>query len=169
MSTITTSQTIGPFSHEAWQWGHDATANLETAAPTVVVKGIIYDGAGAPIDDAQLEAWSPHAVAAEAQQAIPGFRRMPSGPGGEFALRLSRPADKPAGAPEAFVTVFARGLVKHQFTAVFLEDDAAGADILAQVPAERRDTLLARRQPDGSYRWDIHMQGPQETVFFDYT
>jgi protocatechuate 3,4-dioxygenase alpha subunit len=36
------------------------------------------------------------------------------------------------------------------------------------VPAARRATLLAARQPDGSYRWDIHMQGERETVFFDY-
>ncbi|HEX8602277.1 MAG TPA: protocatechuate 3,4-dioxygenase [Pseudoduganella sp.] len=167
-NNITTSQTIGPFSHEAWQWSVDLTANVETTAPTVTVRGVIYDGDGTPINDAQLEAWNPHAAEAEAQQAMPGFRRMPSGEAGEFQFRLSRPADAPADAPAAFVTVFARGLVKHQFTAVFLED-APPSPILAQVPAERRDTLLARRQPDGSYRWDIRMQGDGETVFFDYT
>ena len=167
-SSITTSQTIGPFSHEAWQWAVDATANVETAAPTVIVRGVIHDGDGAPINDAQLEAWNPHAAAAEGQQAIPGFRRIPSGEAGEFQFRLSRPADAPADAPAAFVTVFARGLVKHQFTAVFL-DDAPPSPLLAQVPEERRGTLLARRQADGSYRWDIHMQGDAETVFFDYT
>jgi hypothetical protein len=35
---------------------------------------------------------------------------------------ISQP-QAPAGKPVAYVTVFARGLVKHQFTAVFLEDD----------------------------------------------
>jgi protocatechuate 3,4-dioxygenase alpha subunit len=42
----------------------------------------------------------------------------------------------------AYVTVFARGLVKHQFTAVFLEDDPALAQsaLLEQVPADRRHT-----------------------------
>lgn len=165
---ITTSQTIGPFSHEAWQWAVDGTADVETSAPTVTVRGIIYDGDGTPINDAQIEAWNPHAAGAEAAQAIPGFRRVPSGEGGEFQFRLSRPADAPAEAPAAFITVFARGLVKHQFTAVFLED-APPSPVLAQVPEERRATLLARRQPDGSYRWDIRMQGEHETVFFDYT
>lgn len=169
---ITTSQTIGPFSHEAWQWAVDATAHIETSAATVTVRGIIADGDGTPIDDAQLEAWAPHAAQAEAQQALPGFRRIPSGAGGEFQFRLPRAPD---GEPAAFVTVFARGLVKHQFTAVFLEDgvedgveDGAPAALLDQVPEERRATLLARRQPDGTYQWDIHMQGPRETVFFDY-
>ena len=33
-------------------------------------------------------------------------------------------------------------------------------------PADRRDTLLAERTDDG-YRFDIRIQGPGETVFFD--
>jgi len=39
---------------------------------------------------------------------------------------------------------------------------------LAQVPAARRATLIAQRQADGGYLWDIHMQGDRETVFFEY-
>ena len=72
--------------------------------------------------------------------------------------------------PLMYVTVFARGLVKHQFTAVFLEDDSALAQsaILNQVPAPRRATLLARKVAAGEYRWDIWMQSDKETVFFDY-
>jgi protocatechuate 3,4-dioxygenase alpha subunit len=168
---ITTSQTIGPFSHEGWQWAVDfcAAARLETSAPTIVVHGILYDGDGNPIDDAQIEAWLPEAAAAESLQEIPGFRRTPTGKAGEFSLRLSVPP-RPAGEPIAYVTVFARGLTKHQFTAVFLEDDATldQSAILAQVPAARRDTLIARKEDDGTYRWDIWMQTARETVFFDY-
>jgi len=170
-SKITTSQTIGPFSHEGWQWAVDfcAGARLETSAPTITVHGALYDGDGNPIDDAQIEAWLPEAAAVESAQEIPGFRRTPTGKAGEFSLRLSIPP-RPAGEPVAYVTIFARGLTKHQFTAVFLEDDAtlAQSAILAQVPAERRDTLIARRDGDGSYRWDVWMQTEKETVFFDY-
>jgi protocatechuate 3,4-dioxygenase alpha subunit len=168
---ITTSQTIGPFSHEGWQWAVDfcAPARLETSAPTVVVHGVLYDGDGNPIDDAQIEAWLPEAAAVEASQEIPGFRRTPTGKAGEFSLRLSMPP-RPAGEPAAYVTVFARGLTKHQFTAVFLEDDATLGEsaILAQVPAERQHTLIARKDGDGRYRWDIWMQTEKETVIFDY-
>jgi protocatechuate 3,4-dioxygenase alpha subunit len=168
---ITTSQTIGPFSHEGWQWAVDAcaAARLETSAPTIVVHGILYDGDGNPIDDAQIEAWLPEAAAAESAQDIPGFRRTPTGKAGEFSLRLSVP-ERTAGEPIAYVTVFARGLTKHQFTAIFLDDDATldQSAILAQVPAARRDTLVARKEDDGTYRWDIWMQTAKETVFFDY-
>jgi len=172
ISNITTSQTIGPFSHEAWQWAASATGTttLQTTAATVTVHGVIFDGDGMPVNDAQIEAWLPEGAAYEQQQAIPGFRRVPSGEQGEFALRISRPARPTPGEPAAYITVFARGLVKHQFTAVFLGDDAGLCDsaILDQVPAARRATLLAAAQPDGSYRWDIRLQGDQETVFFDY-
>jgi len=172
MSQITTSQTIGPFSHAAWQWAVDASAaaTLETSAPTITISGTIYDGDGTPINDAQIEAWQPEAAGAEAAQALPGFRRVPSGEKGEFSLRLSQCAAPVSGAPATFITVFARGLVKHQFTAVFLEDDSglAQSAILQQVPSERRPTLVARKTAPGVYHWDIWMQSDKETAFFDY-
>jgi protocatechuate 3,4-dioxygenase, alpha subunit len=168
---ITTSQTIGPFSHEGWQWAVDlcATDRLQTSAPTILLAGIVRDGDGKPVDDAQIEVWLPEAVAAESRQDIPGFRRTPTGKDGEFELRLSVPP-RPAGEPAAYVTVFARGLLAHLFTAVFLEDDPtlAGSAILRQVPQDRRGTLVAHRTGDGRYRWDIRLQGDGETVFFDY-
>lgn len=171
MSNITTSQTIGPFSHEAWQWAVDASApgRIDSSAPTITVNGIVYDGDGVPVNDAQVEAWLPEADACEAALAVPGFRRCPSGEQGGFSLCLSVP-ERPAGEPVAYVTVFARGLTKHQFTAIFLDDDPAleQSAILAQVPAQRRGTLVASRTGDGTYRWDIWLQTDKETVFFDY-
>jgi protocatechuate 3,4-dioxygenase alpha subunit len=164
---ITTSQTIGPFSHEAWKWATELGA--DTTAGIITISGIIYDGAGVPINDAQIESWQPDAAQAESALAIPGFRRVPSGENGEFELRLSA-VPQAAGQPFAYITVFARGLVKHQFTAVFLEDDAtlAKSAILEQVPAARLPTLVATRSAAGQYNWNIHMQGKQETAFFDY-
>jgi protocatechuate 3,4-dioxygenase alpha subunit len=61
-------------------------------------------------------------------------------------------------------------LLKHQFCAVLLEDDAGLADapLLAQVPAGRRATLIAAKAGALEYRWDVRLQGDAETVFFDY-
>jgi protocatechuate 3,4-dioxygenase alpha subunit len=173
---ITTSQTIGPFSHEAWQWAVDGCHpdRLQTSAPTITISGRVFDGDGAPVNDAQIEAWLPEAEACEAGQPLPAFRRLPTGDQGEFSLRLSMPPrvdDSSAGEPAAYITVFARGLTKHQFTAVFLEDDPAlpQSAILEQVPAARRATLIANKLGDAEYRWDIWLQTDKETVFFDYT
>ncbi len=65
--------------------------------------------------------------------------------------------------------VFARGLLKHQFTRVYFPDEAeanAADPVLAAVPEEaRRD---ARRRGGGAraLRFDIRMQGDDATVFF---
>lgn len=161
---ITPSQTIGPFSHEAWRW---ACAASESAAGTITINGVLRDGDGTPVNDGMIESWSPGAAAAEEGGALPGFRRAPTDDAGGFTLRLARPAP---GEPAALVTVFARGLVLHQFTAVFLEDDEGLADsgILRQVPPNRRTTLIARMTGAAGYAWEINLQGTQETVFFDY-
>lgn len=169
-SKLTSSQTIGPFSHEAWRWAVENTASVTSTAPTMVISGIIRDGDGNPINDAMIEAWMPDGAAAEAAHALPGFRRIPSDDSGAFHIEVSRQGAGTEGKPAMFVTVFSRGLCKHQFTAVFLEDDAglAASDILQQVPAERRATLVARKIADARYEWDIWMQTDKETVFFDY-
>lgn len=167
---ISPSQTIGPFSHEAWRWACAASDAVAAGPNTISIAGIIRDGAGEPIDDAMIEAWSPASAEAEAAQALPGFRRTPSDLTGRFQFTLTRPAVANAGEPVMYVTVFARGLVLHQFSAVFLEDDAglSRSAILQQVPEARRATLIARKTGTDAYEWDIRMQGENETVFFDY-
>jgi protocatechuate 3,4-dioxygenase, alpha subunit len=61
----------------------------------------------------------------------------------------------------------------HTFTRIYFDDEAAANAedaVLASVPASRRATLIARREMTGTepvYRFDIHMQGDKETVFFD--
>jgi protocatechuate 3,4-dioxygenase alpha subunit len=163
---ITTAQTIGPFPHEGWRWAFESAAPVAGSGHNLSLVGTVFDGDGEPVNDAMLEVWSPAAAAAEGTQPAPGFRRVPSGERGEFRLELPAP---PAGAPLAYVTLFARGLLKHQFSAVFLEDAATDAPLLAQVPAERRATLVATKTSHpGEYRWDVWLQGERETVFFDY-
>lgn len=90
MSKITASQTIGPFSHEAWQWAVDGchSERLQTTAPTIIVRGTVFDGDGTPVNDAQIEVWLPEADTSEAAQPLPAFRRMPTDAQGEFRLRL---------------------------------------------------------------------------------
>jgi protocatechuate 3,4-dioxygenase alpha subunit len=65
-----------------------------------------------------------------------------------------------------------RGLLKRLVTRMYFPSDAEhnNDSILALVPAERRPTLIAREDSanQGSLRWDIILQGPQETVFFDF-
>ena len=71
-------------------------------------------------------------------------------------------------APHLAVTVLSRGLLDRVTTRIYFadEEEANAVDpVLAAVPAERRGTLLARPTAEG-YHLDIHIQGPDETVFF---
>ncbi|WP_295640000.1 protocatechuate 3,4-dioxygenase [uncultured Methylibium sp.] len=154
MSGPTPSQTIGPFPHEGWRWAFDGGEGA------LLLDGRVLDGDGQPVGDAVVEAWPSGAERTH-------FLRVPTDEQGAFRLAFaSRPAP---GEPLAHLVVFARGLLRHQFTAVFLADDAglASSPLLAQVPVARRATLLALAEVEGRYRWDLHLQGPQETVFFD--
>ena len=70
------------------------------------------------------------------------------------------------------VTVFARGILLHLYTRIYFAGDPANDQdpILALVPETRRSTLFAhpdRKQP-GPWRFDIHLCGDGETVFFDW-
>lgn len=160
MNGITPSQTIGPFPHEAWRWAFAGAP----APGDLLVQGRVLDGDGQPVGDAILEARAPGL----AGEALPGMQRVPTNDAGEFAFALPMPAP---GEPAALVTVFARGLLKHQFTAILLADDPMldRSALLAQVPPPRRGTLLAQPDaPSGRYRWDVRLQGELETAFFDF-
>jgi protocatechuate 3,4-dioxygenase alpha subunit len=67
------------------------------------------------------------------------------------------------------VAVFARGLLHRVPTRIYFADEerANAADpLLSSLDPDRRATLIAAAE-DGGYRFDIHLQGDHETVFFE--
>lgn len=100
-----------------------------------------------------------------------GWGRIQTDANGHWTARTLRPGARGRSAPYISVCVFARGLLVHLYTRIYLPGDEAAltADpLLARVPAERRDTLIARSQGDGTYRFDIRLQGEGETVFLEF-
>jgi protocatechuate 3,4-dioxygenase alpha subunit len=191
----TPSQTVGPFfayGLTPGQYGYplpdpvgaDLTG-AEVAGTRIWLTGRVLDAEGAPVDDALVEIWQADAHgrlpmrAADGGGNQPGFRgfgRCGTGtdPDSRFVFRTVKPGAVATGAaPHVSLVVFARGLLNHLYTRLYFADEAAAnaADpVLARVPAERRETLIAQRQDsaDGPvYRMDIRLQGPSETVFFD--
>ena len=105
-----------------------------------------------------------------------GFGRTGTGadPECRFTFETIKPGAIGDGqAPHLSLILFMRGLISHLYTRIYFSDEAeanAADPVLARVPPERRHTLIAQRDetPGGIiYRFDIHMQGPGETVFFD--
>jgi protocatechuate 3,4-dioxygenase alpha subunit len=192
MSGITPSQTVGPwFAYGLtplgnYEWPDLATGNLIT--PDVVgdrirIEGIVRDGDGVPMPDAMIEIWQAdgqgrlptRANGAKPNTSFKGFGRSPTDPQGLYWFETVKPgtlSDGKQQAPHILVAVFARGLLVHLYTRIYFEGEAANAadPILKLVPADRRDTLIAKKQTrDGKtvYRFDIRLQGEGETVFFD--
>src|SRR5262249_9765962 len=84
---------------------------------------------------------------------------------------VAGPDGKPQ-APHIVFCIFSRGMLRQIYTRLYFSDDKANSadPILAVVPADRRGTLIAQRQGPGEaavYRFDIRVQGGNETVFFD--
>ena len=190
----TPSQTIGPFFAYGLtpeQYGYDLTS---IASPTIEdgagagerirIEGQVFDGEGAPVGDAMIEIWQADAAGRYAHPAdgrssnasFRGFGRVGTGtdPQQRFIFETIKPGAPGDGqAPHINVIVFMRGLLNHTYTRIYFPEDAeahAADPVLASVPVERRETLVARKE-DGEagpvYRFDVHMQGPKETVFFD--
>jgi len=156
--TPTPSQTVGPFFGFALPFPGDRCAVDVDTPGAVPVEGQLLDGEGAPVPDGLLEVW-------QGDQ----FARSGTDPEGVFHFVVLKPGAGPDGqAPHLHVIVFARGLLRHLTTRLYFPDEEAAnaADpVLRLVDGERRHTLVARDDA-GVLRWDVHLQGEDETVFF---
>jgi protocatechuate 3,4-dioxygenase alpha subunit len=192
---VTPSQTVGPYfaygltSNGKYDWNDAFSNNLvtaDTSGERIRVEGRVFDGDGAPMPDCMLEIWQADAQGSFAdpqdKRALPnssfkGFGRIGTGANGSYAFdtikpgRVADPDGKPQ-APHILLAVYARGMLLHLYTRIYFDGEAGNAadPVLALVPADRRRTLIATRQPGSGnaiYVLDIHMQGDNETVFFD--
>jgi protocatechuate 3,4-dioxygenase, alpha subunit len=140
----TPSQTVGPY----YAIGLCRRADDQLDPDGIELTGQLVDGRGEPIWDGIVEIWD----------AV-GRRWGRSGTDREGRFRFLVPRD--AVVLEAFV--FARGLLRHQRTRIYLRDTED--EVLASLGPEARETLIARAA-DGGLRFDIRMQGNRATVFF---
>lgn len=192
----TPSQTIGPFfayGLTPGQYGYEfadlAGANLLADCPNesgqqIEIVGQVYDGEGQLVSDAMIEIWQADSQGRYAHPQDPrqsntgfsGFGRYGTGtePDSAFRFRTIKPGSVDGRqAPHINVVVFARGMLSHAYTRIYFADEATANEadgVLQSVPEERRSTLVAAvREADGAiaYRFDIHLQGENETVFFD--
>jgi len=191
---ITPSQTVGPYfkygltPNGEYEWNDAFTSNLLTSdvsGERIRVEGKVYDGDGAVIPDCMLEIWQadaqgrfsdPQDARALPNSSFKGFGRCGTDKNGAYAFDTIKPgsvpdADGKPQAPHILLAVFARGMLLHLYTRIYFEDEAGNAadSTLALVPADRRPTLIARRKAGvgNAYTFDVHLQGDNETVFFD--
>jgi protocatechuate 3,4-dioxygenase alpha subunit len=189
MSEQTPSQTVGPFFHNALIVGNEnVLVNEHTQGERIIIEGRVLDGEGMAVPDAIIELWQadgngyshhptdPHHASADPH--FRGFGRADTVNDGRYRFVTIMPGPvlfdaEHTQARHLNLRVFARGMLIHAITRLYFADDPTLADdpVLNLVPESRRPTLLATRIDDESrlphYRFDIHLQGENETVFFN--
>jgi protocatechuate 3,4-dioxygenase, alpha subunit len=142
----TPSQTVGPYYVIGLCRRPDDVLDLAG----VELRGQLLDGRGDPIGDGMVEVWD-----------AGSSRWGRSGTDADGRFRFLVPRD--SVVLEAYV--FARGLLRHQRTRIYLRD--IGDEVLSSLAGGERSTLLAQLDGEG-FRFDIHMQGESATVFFEH-
>jgi protocatechuate 3,4-dioxygenase, alpha subunit len=141
----TPSQTVGPF----FEFGLLDRPAKELVSGGIRLSGRVFDGSGKPVNDALVELWHPGV----------GFGRSGTDSEGRFEFSVAEP-------PDGFfeVMVFARGLLRQVVTRAYFP--GASDAFLDSLDERDRATLVAQREDAGSLRFDVHLQGEQETAFF---
>ncbi len=193
----TPSQTAGPYVHIGLvpnKLGNtgiypvdlgDSPVRDGAKGEPVTITGRVVDGAGMILRDALMESWQADAAGIHpggdprgaADPAVTGWARIVADfDSGEWVLKTIKPGRVPAPdgrlmAPHISLWVVARGINLGLQTRIYFEDEAeanAECPVLARIEHRARvDTLIAKRTGPGAYRFDVILQGQNETVFFD--
>jgi len=183
----TTSQTVGPYFLIGLQWLFvDNLAGQGVTGERVEIAGRVLDADGQGVPDAMLELWQANSAGKYAhpedtqekpiEKGFQGFGRIPTADDGSFRFSTVKPGRVPGPdgklqAPHIDVSVFMRGLLRRLVTRIYFPDEPANAEdyALSLVEPSRRATLIARKSPgrEGMLEWNVVLQGPEETVFFD--
>jgi len=160
MPASTPSQTVGPFF--SLGLGDSSQGNVvDPARPGAIrIDGTVRDGAGEPVPDALVEIWQEE-----------GCARAATSPEGRFSFFTVKPGELPgldgvAQAPHIAVSVFSPGLLTRLVTRIYFPDEAEANARDPLLRGLEEAALLARPEDDG-LRFDITLQGEDETVFLD--
>ena len=172
---------IEPREHEIW----NQMAKPEAPGEHILLLGNVYDGNGHLVRDSFLELWQADAEGVyhgdyDLTKPFNSFGRTATTDEGEWQVKTVKPGVvlNAAGvpmAPHVNISLFARGINIHLQTRLYFDDEAPSNAVdpvlnLIEQP-QRRQTLIAKRcSVDGqlAYRFDIRVQGEDETVFFDF-
>jgi protocatechuate 3,4-dioxygenase alpha subunit len=187
------SQTAGPYVHIGCTpnfagiqgvYPEDLGARMitgEAAGRRITLIGQVLDGTGTPLRDAMVEAWQADAAGRYAGQEghdahFTGFGRCPtSETDGSFRFETVMPGAVawPKGglqAPHVTLWIVARGINLGLHTRAYFADapENDSDPVLGRIEHKVRiTTLMAQPEGDDVYRFNIHLQGPEETIFFD--
>jgi protocatechuate 3,4-dioxygenase alpha subunit len=193
----TASQTAGPYVHIGLTpnfcdipgvYSEDlgiSMLNKDTLGERITIKGRIIDGGNKPLTDVLIEIWqadaaglynSPSEPRGDADPNFTGWGRCAAdAETGEFSFATIKPGRVPfrdgrMQAPHVTFWIVARGINLGLNTRMYFSDEAeanAADPILARIEHRSRVSSLIATKDGATYTFDVHLQGPNETVFFD--
>lgn len=157
----TPSQTVGPYYAIGLCRDEDNHLARAGEAGALRLHGQLLDGERQPVSDGMVEVWD---------HVGRRWGRSGTDHDGRFSFVVSKPEAAGGEAPRLDVFVFARGLLRHQLTRLYFPDEmqANAADPVLAAFSENERTRLVAEPEDGALRFDIHLQGDRETIFFDH-
>lgn len=176
----TPSQTAGPYVHigcvpsfaglSGMYGGRDPGAEMVTdaaEADAIMLSGCVYDGDGVPVYDALIEIWQAGPGGTFHPPGFTSWGRQPAGAeDGHFSFTTLKPGAIDGQAPHVLIWIVARGINLGLTTRAYFPDEDNSADPVFALAGERAETMVCK-SVEGGYHLDIHLQGPNETVFFD--
>jgi protocatechuate 3,4-dioxygenase alpha subunit len=166
-------QTVGPFFHYALPYDGDRELVAPGTPGAVLLHGVVYDGAGAPVPDALVEVWQAGPGGTVVQRpgslrrdgfTFTGFGRCATDPAGRYSFGTLPPGGVDGGQPFFAIAVFARGLLHRLRTRAYLPLSPGVTDPVLTAAGDRAATLVCVADDEG-LRFDIRLQGDRETVF----
>ena len=165
-------------------------AGPKTKGEHIRIEGRVIDGSGTPVRDVLIEIWQANAAGKynhpgdkQVKPIDKSFRGWGRGCSdfntGVYAFDTIKPGavmgrNKRPMAPHVNFWIVARGINIGLATRMYFSDEAAANakdPVLNLIEWEtRRKTLIAQREVRKGqvvYQFDINLQGPDETVFFD--
>lgn len=165
--------------------GSGSMVNDQTRGERITIRGFIYDGVGTALKDAMIEIWqadadgyynSPSETRGKADPNFFGWARQPGDMNtGEFAFETVKPGKVPFRdgrpmAPHVNFWVVARGINLGLNTRMYFsdEEEANAVDpILSRIEHRVRVPTLIGKREGNTVTFNIHLQGENETIFFD--
>lgn len=152
------------------------------------ISGLVIDGTNSPVKDVMLEAWQANADGiyahpehdGDVEEGFSGWGRVITDfASGQWSFDTIKPGPVVGRngqnmAPHINLWIVARGINVGLNTRIYFSDEEqsnANDPVLNTIEWEnRRKTLIASRSETheiANYRFDIRLQGDDETVFFD--
>jgi protocatechuate 3,4-dioxygenase, alpha subunit len=180
------SQTAGPYVHIgltpnfcgiAGVYAHDLGREMlgeKTKGERIVVAGRVFDGGGLVLKDALIEIWQADSAGHYNSEGFQGWGRCSTDMDtGVFKFETIKPGSVPhpngdQQAPHITFWIVARGINLGLNTRMYFADEDNSSDpVLKKIEHKERGNTLVAMRSGNTFNFDIHLQGENETVFFD--